>query len=255
MVALGVVERPRLGDLGRDLAVAGLGQLALEHLARRQHRVALPVVRVVDRGPVLRAGVVPLPHALGRVVALPEDLEHLLVARPGRVEDGEDDLRVAGPAGADLLVRRVRREAARIAGCRRVHARRLPEHPLGAPEAAHADDDGPEALGERRRQRSAEDEVRLARHDRRLATGQRGLARRQLVLSCEEHVPKGIRWRSARYGVRAASQPSYSPPCSAASRSNHVRNAGTVAALTTRWASARTSQCDVSSSGLVTVTS
>ena len=41
MVALGVEERPGLGDLGRDLAVAGLREPRLEHLPRGERSVAL----------------------------------------------------------------------------------------------------------------------------------------------------------------------------------------------------------------------
>ena len=127
--------------------------------------VALRLGRPVDPGAVLRADVVALAHALGRVVALPEDLEHLLVARLRRVEDGEHDLVVAGAAGADLLVRRVRREAARVADGGGVDAGRLPEHALGAPEAAHPEDRSLGAFGEGRAERRAEDEVRPWSHD------------------------------------------------------------------------------------------
>src|SRR6185503_19440342 len=88
----------------------------------------------VDRGSVLRADVVALAHALRRVMALPEDLEHLFVRRLLPVEGDEHDLGVTGRAGADLLVRRVARVAAGVAGRGRVHAVRLPEHALRAPE-------------------------------------------------------------------------------------------------------------------------
>ena len=104
MVTLGVVERPGLGDLGRDLPVARPRELALEHLARRERGLALGVRRPVDGRPVLRAEVVSLPHPLGRIVALPEDPQHLAVTRSLRVEDCEHDLGVPGPARADLLV-------------------------------------------------------------------------------------------------------------------------------------------------------
>ena len=80
--------------------------------------------------------------------------QHLLVARARRVEDGEHGLGVTGAARARLLVGRVRREAAGVADGGRVDAGRLPEEALGAPEAAHADDDPLEAVGEGR-QRSA----------------------------------------------------------------------------------------------------
>ena len=47
---------------------------------------------------------------------------------------------MAGAAGADLLVGRVGREAARVADRRREDAGRLPELPLRAPEAAQAEE-------------------------------------------------------------------------------------------------------------------
>src|SRR6202012_710601 len=102
-----------------------------------------------DRGAVLRTCVVALAHALSRVVALPEQLEHVLERRLLGVESDEHCLGVARTPAADLLVGRVRREAAGVADCGRVNARRLPEDALGAPEAAHAEDRGLDAVGER----------------------------------------------------------------------------------------------------------
>ena len=84
--------------------------------------------------------VVALAHALRRVVVLPERLEELLVGDPRRVERDLDDLGVAGPAGADLLVGRVRRVAAGVADGRGHDAGELPEVLLVAPEAAEAED-------------------------------------------------------------------------------------------------------------------
>src|SRR4051795_13158793 len=156
VVGLGEVEGPGGRDLGGDLAHPGRGQTLLVGVARGLGRRALLVAGVVDRRPVLRADVVALAHALGRVVALPEEPEHLLVAGEKRVEDDEDGLGVAGATRADLLVGRVRRRAARVADGRRVHARGLPEDPLGAPEAAHAELRALEPVGERRRDRVSE---------------------------------------------------------------------------------------------------
>src|SRR5918999_3239121 len=56
VVRLGVVERAPLRDLRRDLAVAGIAQLALEDLARPLGGSALRLVLPVDRRAVLRAG-------------------------------------------------------------------------------------------------------------------------------------------------------------------------------------------------------
>ena len=63
------------------------------------------------------------------------------------VEDDPDDLGVAGPARADLVVGRVRGEAARVADGGRDDARRLPEGLLGAPEAAESEDGDLRAVG------------------------------------------------------------------------------------------------------------
>jgi hypothetical protein len=125
-------------------------------------------------------------------VVLPEEPQDLLVARHGRVEDDEYDLGVSRPAAADLLVRRVGREAARVAGRRRVHARRLPEDTLRTPEAAHADDGALEALGERRFERRAEDVVPLGNRQALVATGERvgGVDGAGLVEEPREHPPQ-----------------------------------------------------------------
>src|SRR4051812_19201031 len=72
VVVLGEVERSRREHLGGDLVEAALGQPRAERLAGAGRRLELRVGRRVDRRPVLRADVVALPEALGRVVALPE---------------------------------------------------------------------------------------------------------------------------------------------------------------------------------------
>src|SRR3954447_20121449 len=60
VVRLGVVEGARRRDLGGALAVPGLRELGLEHLARRLGRLELLVGRRIDRGAVLRADVIAL---------------------------------------------------------------------------------------------------------------------------------------------------------------------------------------------------
>jgi len=61
----------------------------------------------VDRRAVLRAHVVALPHALGRVVHLVERGHQVGVGNLRRVVDDADSLGMTGAAGADLFVRRV----------------------------------------------------------------------------------------------------------------------------------------------------
>src|SRR3954463_4616507 len=64
VVRLGVVERPRRRELGRDLAVARASQLGLVGRTRALDLGALLVARPVDRRAVLRPGVVALAEAL-----------------------------------------------------------------------------------------------------------------------------------------------------------------------------------------------
>src|SRR3954451_8450733 len=173
VVVLGVVELAKGRDLGRDLAVAGLAQALGERGLRALRGLALGLGAVEDGRAVLGAHVVALAHALGRVVVLPEELEHLLVAGLGGVEDGEHGLGVAGPRRADLLIAGVLRVAAGVADRGGPHPVGLPEDALGAPEAAHADDDLLEALGPRGRQRVAEHLVALGDGNGLVATGKR----------------------------------------------------------------------------------
>src|SRR5215218_697480 len=69
VVRLGVVERPGLGELRRDLAVAAGGEPRLVRRARFLGRAPLLLARPVDGGAVLRAGIVALAHPLRRIVA------------------------------------------------------------------------------------------------------------------------------------------------------------------------------------------
>ena len=140
----------------------------------------------VDPGAVLRADVVALAHALGRVVVLPEDLEHRVVARAGRVEHDEHDLVVAGARAAHLLVGGVGGEAAGVADRGRVHAVGLPELALRAPEAAHAEHRHLVALGEGGLQRGAEHVVGLGDGHLLSAAGEGILGRRHRGLPAEQ---------------------------------------------------------------------
>ena len=79
---------------------------------------------------------------------------------------------MTGPAGADLLVRRVRGVATGIADGRRHDAGELPEVLLVAPEAAEAEDRGLRAVGPRAGERGAEDPVDARLHDRLGSSGE-----------------------------------------------------------------------------------
>src|SRR5262249_29474638 len=188
-------------DLRGNAAVAGRGQCRVVGRAAGLGGGALGVGGVVDGRPVLGANVGPLAHALGRVVVLPEDLEELAVGDGGGVVDGEDDLGVPGAPGAHLLVGGVGGVAAGVADCGGVDARELPEQPLGAPEAAHAEHGGGHALRERGNDRSGQVyEVPLRNHGGGGATGQRliGSHHGRHLLTAEQHdTNEGNRERGA----------------------------------------------------------
>src|SRR5581483_5643108 len=122
-------------------------EICLEALAR-SFGLALLLGRIgVDRRAVLRADIVALAHALGRVVAFPEHLQEAVIADDLGVVDDEYDLGMPGLAAAHLFIGRVRGGAAGIADRRGPHARRLPELALGAPEAAEPKDGLLQAAG------------------------------------------------------------------------------------------------------------
>src|SRR4029077_7776040 len=115
---------------------------------------------VIDARPVLRAHIIALPHALRRIVALPKHPQQLLVPDRLRIEHNEHDLGVTGRAAAYFSIGRVWRGSCGVATRGRVHARKLPEFPLGTPETAQAEDRPLEAIRERRLETVTVDEVR-----------------------------------------------------------------------------------------------
>src|SRR6185436_11873006 len=96
VVVLREVELRRGQDLGGDGAVARLRERALVLVARALRGGALLLAEIVDAGSILRPDVVPLPHALRRVVALPERLEQIVVGDLLRVEDHQHGFVVPG---------------------------------------------------------------------------------------------------------------------------------------------------------------
>src|SRR5262245_63126196 len=78
VVVLGEIELRRVEDLGRDRTVAFRRKRLLVLGLRLLGGFALGWRGDVDAGAILRADVVALPDALGRVVRFPERLEQLL---------------------------------------------------------------------------------------------------------------------------------------------------------------------------------
>ena len=203
MVVLGVVEGPGRGDLGRDLALARARERVAVAAGRQVGGLGLLLADRVDGGAVLGADVVALAHALRRVVDLPERLEEIVVGDLGGVERDQDGLRVAGAAGADLVVGRVRRRPTLVADGRRVHAGQRPEGTLGAPEAAEAEVGDLDPLRERRGQRGAQNRVDGGHRHRGVATRQRvlGAGQGRLVAGREEHLHHRICRVAERYAA------------------------------------------------------
>src|SRR5271167_4089502 len=140
VIPLGKVEGRSIADLGGDLAQSRRTEPTLIGLPRRLGGGLLLRRECIDCRPVLGPDVVALAHALGRVMALPEQLEQCLVAREFRIIDDEHGFGVATAAAAHLFVGRVRGGPAGVADRGDPDARRFPEHPLRTPKAAEPED-------------------------------------------------------------------------------------------------------------------
>src|SRR5262249_10917834 len=111
----------------------------LETLLRRGRRRLLLRGVIEDHRAILRADVGPLPIRRGRIMAVPENVEQLLVGNTSRVVLDLDDLRVSGAITAHVAISRILQPAPRVADRRRRHARHAPERRLDAPETAGAE--------------------------------------------------------------------------------------------------------------------
>ena len=185
MVGFGVVEGRRFAYLRADLAVAGGAQrplIALPGLLRRFQPLAQ-----IDGGTVLRAQIIALAHALGWVVALPEQGQQGIQLEGRRVMDDQHHFGMAGLPGADLFVAWVGREAASVADRGGEHPFEAPKEAFRAPEAAHAEQGLPQPVGKRADQGIAVDEVPLRHLHAGGSSRQCLLRRRQTLLARENH--------------------------------------------------------------------
>src|SRR5204863_8067435 len=101
--------------------------------------LALLVAVIVGAGSILRPDVVPLPHALRRIVTFPEHLYQVRVRDLAWIENDEHGLGMPGRPAANLAIRGIRRVSGGVADGGRVDARRLPELFLGSPETAESE--------------------------------------------------------------------------------------------------------------------
>src|SRR3712207_3273333 len=109
-------------------------------------------------------------------MGLPEHREQFPVGDLLRIEDDEHGLGVPGSSATNLLIGRVRCEAARVADCCRVNAVDLPEFTLGPPEAAETKDRGTRTLGKGWLEERAEYGMLLGNGERRLLPAGKSLA-------------------------------------------------------------------------------
>src|SRR5690606_27731492 len=86
VIRLGEVELAGRFDRRGDCAEAGFPQPFRLRVARAFREFALLVGVMQDDGAVLRAAIVALPHALRRIMVLPEPSQQLLVAHDGGIE-------------------------------------------------------------------------------------------------------------------------------------------------------------------------
>ena len=133
---LRLVERLERHDLGHDrVAPDAFGHGLVAGLHRR--RPLRLVVGQNDRA-VLRAAVIALAIGRRRVVDAPEDGQDILVVNYRRVIPHLDDLSVARPLAAHLLIGRVGHVAAGVAGDDARHAGHVAVDGVETPETAAA---------------------------------------------------------------------------------------------------------------------
>ena len=125
-----------------------------------------------------------MPHALRRIVILPEHLQQLVEGCDGRIEHDQHHLGVSGHPRAHFPVGGVLRIAARVPDSGGIHAGRLPELAFGAPEAAHPEHRLLEARWKRRHQGMAVHEVRVRNRHDGVTARQRLLGTRKTKAGC-----------------------------------------------------------------------
>ena len=124
MVILCIVELRCRPYLSSDRPKSACCERHLVAIAGRLRQPPLLVAVCIDARSILRSTVVALPHALRRVVALPEQCKQVGVGHTIRMKDDPDYFGVAGRSTAHLLVRRVLCVSRRVADLRTATALR-----------------------------------------------------------------------------------------------------------------------------------
>ena len=137
MIVLGRPEPRRRQDLRHDLGAKCL----LDVLLRLLRGNEIVLTDCIDGGGVGTAAIAELAAGVGRVDRMPEDAEQRRITDLGWVI--VDLHRLAMPAGDVVVIGRIFRRAADVAGGRVGHPRHVIEIRFHAPEAAAGEDGGP----------------------------------------------------------------------------------------------------------------
>lgn len=122
--------------IGRDYLSSHIITFLPKLIGQLHSNLLLVFVRIENRRTILRADVRALTIDLGEIVGLKEQLYQLLITCFRRVEDDLDGLCVAGPAGANLLIRWMSHVAASITDHSGYYAGCVFKMILSAPETA-----------------------------------------------------------------------------------------------------------------------
>ena len=136
MVFLGRIEGGGGDDLGMDFLEFSAGE---EGIAAAFGKLAFGLVLPVDAAAILAAAVAELFVLDRRVNMLPEIIDQLRIAHPGRIVSDTHRFRVPGAAGTDLLVGRVRFLAGGVTGFGADDAGQLLEIGFDTPETTSSE--------------------------------------------------------------------------------------------------------------------
>ena len=138
MIILGIVKQGRGQNFTGNRAEARGPQLLCKNGQTGLCSLCLLSPVGVNARAILRAAIVALAHALGRIMAFPKDLQQRLISHTRRIKYYANHFVVSGFSAANLFIGRIWRIAGRIAHHGHPNPVDAPKHPLHSPKAAHA---------------------------------------------------------------------------------------------------------------------
>src|SRR5690606_6108335 len=138
VIVLGPPEGTGRDNLGGDIGIA-LNRQPVAVIGPGQfRRCLLAVIEIHDQRAVLRAHVIALAVALGRIVVFPEYLQKSFIADARAVVDNAHHLGMTSRAGTNLFVAGIFGMASGKADLSQPDSLLLPEQPFDTPVTAHA---------------------------------------------------------------------------------------------------------------------